>query len=192
MVNLDFVSYPKIPRLSRECIITEKIDGTNAQIYIAENNEPFILNSGRVVPFLCGSRSRWIYPESDNHGFARWAYENVEELLKLGPGHHFGEFWGKGIQRGYGLQEKRFSLFNVAKWSDPEVRPKCCHVVPKLELVHAIFNEIDYNQILGYMKVHGSFAAPGFMNPEGIVIFHKASGYLFKKTIEKDEKAKGE
>lgn len=29
------------------------------------------------------------------------------------------------------------------------------------------------------------------MKPEGIVVFHVAGGYLFKKTIEKDEEPKG-
>lgn len=31
---LEFVEFPKIPRLSRDIIVTEKIDGTNAQIYL--------------------------------------------------------------------------------------------------------------------------------------------------------------
>jgi hypothetical protein len=30
------------------------------------------------------------------------------------------------------------------------------------------------------------------MRPEGIVVFHTASGALFKKTIEGDEKPKGQ
>ncbi|MES2133853.1 MAG: RNA ligase family protein [Bacteroidota bacterium] len=34
--NLDFLEFPKMPRLSREVIITEKIDGTNAQLLITE------------------------------------------------------------------------------------------------------------------------------------------------------------
>jgi hypothetical protein len=38
---------------------------------------------------------------------------------------------------------------------------------------------------------NGSRAAPGFMNPEGIVIFHIASRHLFKKTLLNDEKPKG-
>lgn len=50
------------------------------------------------------SRTRWITPEDDNYGFAKWANENKEELLKLGIGQHFGEWWGSGIQRGYNLQ----------------------------------------------------------------------------------------
>lgn len=30
----EFKEFPKMGRLSRECVVTEKIDGTNAQIYI--------------------------------------------------------------------------------------------------------------------------------------------------------------
>jgi hypothetical protein len=78
------------------------------------------------------SRSRWITPDDDNFGFAAWVEANRDELLTLGPGRHFGEWWGSGIQRGYGLPkgEKRFSLFNVSRWG--ESRPACCHVVPVL------------------------------------------------------------
>ena len=100
-------------RLSRECIITEKLDGTNAQICITEAGD-----------FLVGSRTRWITPEYDNFGFARWAHENRDDLMTLGVGKHFGEWWGMGIQRNYGLTERRFSLFNVTRWADAELLPK--------------------------------------------------------------------
>src|SRR6478609_4562760 len=115
----EFQEFPKMPRLSREVIITEKIDGTNAQVLITPEGE-----------IHAGSRTRWITPESDNFGFAAWVRDNREQLLQLGPGRHFGEWWGSGIQRRYGLTEKRFSLFNVKRWG--ESRPACCHVVPVL------------------------------------------------------------
>lgn len=174
----EFVSFKKIARLSREIIITEKIDGTNAQIFITQD--------GR---FLVGSRSKWITPDNDNHGFARWAYENEKELRRLGPGNHFGEWWGMGIQRGYGLNEKRFSLFNTARWNDSSIRPDCCYVVPVLET--CLFNNIAVNDALSSLKESGSVAAPGFGKPEGVVVFHTASNIMFKKTIEKDEEYKG-
>ncbi len=178
---MEFVEFPKIARLSRECVITEKIDGTNGCICIGEDGS-----------FQVGSRTRWLTAETgDNHGFLLWALTNKDELMKLGPGTHFGEWWGSGIQRGYGLPkgEKRFSLFNVHRWADDAVRPSCCSVVP--ELWRGIFGSIDMQEIIDELKEHGSFAAPGFMRPEGIVIFHTAGGYLFKKTIEKDEQPKG-
>lgn len=175
---MDFTAMPKIARLSRNCVVTEKIDGTNASIYIGDNGE-----------FLTASRTRWITPQDDNYGFARWANENKEELLKLGPGHHFGEWWGLGIQRNYGLKEKRFSLFATHRWSDPVIRPTCCHVVPVLHT--GPFETELLSWILKNLADGGSQAAPGFMKPEGVVIYHEAAKTLFKKTIEKDEKPKG-
>ena len=173
-----FNGFPKISRFSREIIISEKIDGTNASVYIGKDGE-----------FLTGSRTRWITPEDDNYGFARWAQENKEELLKLGVGQHFGEWWGNGCQRGYGLPkgEKRFSLFNVTMWGD--TRPSCCHVVPVL--YRGAFDTNSIEQVLHTLKVKGSSASPGFMKPEGIVIFHTQGNVLFKKTIECDDSYKG-
>jgi hypothetical protein len=43
---------------------------------------------------------------------------------------------------------------------------------------------------LNHLKEVGSYASHGFMKPEGIVIYHKAGGVYFKKTIENDEKGK--
>lgn len=195
----EFIKFPKMPRFSRDCIITEKIDGTNACIKITDDGQ-----------FFVGSRTRWITPEQDNHGFARWAYENKEELLSLGVGLHFGEWWGSGIQRGYGLAkgEKRFSLFNVLRWclngETPQsittadsriekyqgVLPACCGLVPVLR--RGNFDDISQmaESALHYLKKGGSVAAPGFMKPEGIVIFHVAGNCGFKRTLESDEQPK--
>jgi hypothetical protein len=182
---IDFIEFPKIARLNRECVATEKIDGTNASVYIGEE-----LNGERGT-FLVGSRTRWITPEQDNHGFARWAYDHEEELRTLGPGMHYGEWWGSGVQRGYGLQkgEKRFSLFNVHRWSDPAVRPACCHVVP--ELARGLDIREVTERALATLRAEGSRAAPGFAKPEGVVVFHTAGSHLFKVTLERDEAPKG-
>ena len=174
---LEFVAFPKISRLSRDMIISEKIDGTNGCICIGENGE-----------FFVGSRTRWLsFETGDNHGFLLWALTNKEDLLRLGPGKHFGEWWGSGIQRGYGLVkgEKRFSLFNVHRWADDTVRPACCSVVP--ELWRGIFNTQDANECLDSLRRNGSKANPGFYDPEGIIIYHSAGNVYFKKTIERDE-----
>lgn len=173
-----FEGFPKIPRLAREVIITEKIDGTNGQVYITEDGDVF-----------AGSRNKWITPQADNYGFARWVEGNKQELLKLGPGRHFGEWWGNGIQRGYGLKEKRFSLFNVSRWGNPDDRPGCCHVVPLL--YQGGFHPLTVDVQVLKLEEQGSVAAPGFMNPEGIVLYHTALGGYFKKTVEKDEAPKG-
>lgn len=198
---IEFEGFPKIPRLSRECIITEKIDGTNSQILISELNgypvdDCLYQNDGLAL--WAGSRSRWLTPEQDNFGFARWALEHAEELLLLGPGRHFGEWWGNGIQRGYGLPkgEKRFSLFNTNRWGEcrdmvkyPIDKPDCCHVVPVLSRTEFDTDTIKNN--LDHLATFGSHASPGFMNPEGIIIFHVAGNLMFKKTIKNDETPKG-
>jgi RNA ligase-like protein len=187
--NPAFTAMPKIPRLSRDCTVTEKIDGTNASIFIGDDGL-----------FLVGSRTRWITPTDDNYGFARWAHEHKEELMQLGPGHHFGEWWGLGIQRRYGLNEKRFSLFNTNRWADNDGsvmdalgrnvrRPECCSVVPVL--YEGLFGTPVISHVLSVLASDGSVAAPEFMDPEGIVIYHHASKQLFKKTIKNDEKPKG-
>jgi len=41
------------------------------------------------------------------------------------------------------------------------------------------------------LREEGSAAVEGWMQPEGIVVFHKAGGVLFKATLEKDEEPKG-
>jgi hypothetical protein len=173
--TVPFVEFPKIARYSREVVVTEKIDGTNAQVYVNDT----------MTEVFAGSRSQWITPEKDNFGFARWVQEHQSELLALGPGSHFGEWWGAGIQRRYDLKEKRFSLFNTYRWSDDATRPACCHVVPVLW--RGPFDELNAGQLLRALIENGSVASPGFMKPEGVVIFHTAAQWLLKKTIEKDE-----
>ncbi len=174
---IPFEAFPKIPRLNREVIITEKLDGTNAVIHIGEDD---------VI--TAGSRSRWITPEDDNYGFARWVKINEEELRKLGYGTHFGEWWGAGIQRCYNVKEKRFSLFNVHRWTD-DVRPACCHVVPTL--YKGLFSTAAVGHCLEMLRTAGSAAAPGFMQPEGIIVFHTAAQAMFKATLDKDDEPKG-
>lgn len=177
---ITFEAFPKIPRLKRDCVVTEKIDGTNAQIIITEHGE-----------IGAASRTRLITPgkDTDNFGFAGWVEDNKDELLKLGPGRHFGEWYGLGIQRGYGLDEKRFALFNTGRWNDNPDRPECCDVVPVLYAGQ--FTDWDIEVALANLAVGGSKMVPGFPEPEGIVVFHTASRTMFKRTLEGDEAPKG-
>lgn len=206
---LEFKEFQKIPRLSREVVITEKIDGTNAQIAIEPvapwgdmtsfeqaNGVPLIYTDvgAGLVGVYAGSRTRWITPgkQSDNYGFASWVFDNSVELAKLGPGRHYGEWWGSGINRGYGLTkgERRFSLFNVSLWGDPTSRPAIVGVVPVL--ARGDFNTILIENTLASLRKNGSIAASGYMNPEGIVIYHVQGNVYFKKTLENDESPKSQ
>lgn len=231
---ITFEPFPKMARFSRDVIVTEKIDGTNAQVIIEEvptqaTSDGYVATinltdegsdystvtfaddgvaDGKLYLVAAASRTRLIKPgkDTDNYGFAAWVKENAKELAKLGPGRHFGEWWGTGIQRNYGLNERRFSLFNVSKWVDSRdpvigcaglaegelVAPACCHVVPVIwKGPFAIGSASPYDNIMWNLKRDGSAAAPGFMNPEGIVIFHTAARVCFKKTFEKDTEGKG-
>lgn len=188
-----FEAFPKIPRLHRPVIITEKIDGTNASITIVDGAQ----GERHLFP---ASRNRYLTLESDNYGFARWVKEHEEELKQLGPGRHFGEWWGQGIQRNYGMNRKVFSLFNVTRWEDrgatfktvwPEYfprpenlipAPECCSVVPVLDILPR-FDCAWIETILKVLEEEGSIVAPGFMNPEGIVACHFQSRSLFKYTL---------
>jgi len=176
----EFRAFPKMARLRRNVIITEKLDGTNAQIYISDDG----------LDIYAGSRNKWITPQDDNYGFAGWVERNREQLLQLGPGRHFGEWWGNGIQRKYGLAEKRFSLFNTGRWNSHNPPPACCHVVPVLCGGQLCDGLID--AALHLLREWGSKAAPGFMDPEGIVIYHTASGQLSKITLKNDGVPKGQ
>lgn len=188
---MEFQDFPKMPRLSREIIVTEKIDGTNAQICIGPGykDDPFVIaswggeNTLTDMVMYAGSRTRWITPEDDNFGFAAWAKANADTLRELGEGRHFGEWWGAGIQRKYNQTGKRFSLFNTSRWGVS--RPDCCDVVP--ELYRGDFTTEVVATQLERLRTFGSVAAPGFMKPEGVVVFHTAGNFGFKKTLEKDE-----
>lgn len=169
----EFEPFPKIPRLFRDVVITEKIDGTNAQVVVSDD----------MKSIRAASRKRWITPEQDNFGFARWVEENKDELLKLGPGRHFGEWWGRGIQRGYGLEDRRFSLFNTHKWGGD--RPACCDVVPVL--YQGPFDLERLDECLMLLRELGSTAAPGFGEPEGIIVYHTHANSMFKVTLYGDQ-----
>ena len=174
----DFQKFPKIPRLMRDCVITEKIDGANGIVWVDSTSV-----DGPLI--LAGSRNRWLTVEQDSFGFARWVDENAEDLItNLGDGYHFGEWWGQGIQRRYNMCTKEFSLFNVHRWGAKEDRPLCCGVVPVLH--DGVFTTDVVEFTLDRLQWMGSHAAPGFMSPEGIVIWHSHSRTLFKYTLGDD------
>lgn len=204
---LEFQEFEKISRLNREVICTEKIDGTNGQVMIVPRGTEDAPNwdrtastvvSGMMMDIYAGSRSKWITPNADNFGFARWVYEHADELLQLGEGPHFGEWWGAGIQRRYGCKEKHWSLFNIDRWvsalsSAPLVEkqqraPLCCLVVPVLSSGIGMYEPVE--KALNLLREHGSLASPGFMAPEGVVAFHTHSRTRFKVTLERDQEPK--
>ena len=192
---MEFQAWGKTPRLNRQMVVTEKLDGTNAAVVIADRNKEHSLGAIAVTDgyaVFAQSRKRFVTPQSDNFGFARWVSENAPGLVEaLGPGTHFGEWWGQGIQRGYGLKEKRFSLFNTNRWEYNDPRHEG---VPGLGTVPVLFTGLFdssiINDIVTY-ELEESYAAPGFNNPEGVVVWHDAARQSFKVLKENDDIPKG-
>jgi hypothetical protein len=167
-------------------VITEKIDGTNAAVGV--------MDDGTVY---AQSRTRIITPESDNFGFARWVSERAPLLAELlGPGIHFGEWWGNGIQRGYGLPngDKRFSLFNASRWREAaENNPDWWGTLTTVPVLYeGLFSQEAIEVCLNMLREFGSRAAPRFMDPEGIVVYMAAARTMFKVTLKNDEQPKGQ
>lgn len=211
---IEFKGWPKIPRLYREIVVTEKIDGTNAAIGIQVVPLGSWMMSGGFPAQYAGlhydgentvgsiavyaqSRSRIITPDKDNHGFAAWVWENAEALVSvLGPGLHFGEWWGSGINRGYGLLkgERRFSLFNTSRWNDQTLSDTTHPNIPELGAVPILyrgeFSTLAVQGAMQQLRLGGSVAAPQFMRPEGVVVFHTAANAMFKATLEDDAQPK--
>lgn len=203
---MNFEKWPSIPRLSKERMtITEKIDGTNAAIVIepwridAEYDMKYVNTvsvDGELYFFATQSRSRFITPEDDNFSFAKWAYKNAEGLIEtLGYGKHYGEWWGHGIQRGYDLSEKRFSLFNAPRWQD-EISYLYPHkLVSQLRTVPLLYTgPFDLDKLAETKNTisKGSHASITFKRPEGLVMYLREANTSYKILLENDDLHKWE
>lgn len=179
----EFEPWPSLKRF-RKMYVTEKVDGTNAQVCVDVD--------GTV---RAGSRNRWLTPEDDNFGFAGWVKRHEDELReRLGIGRHFGEWHGSGIQRRYGLDHKRFAMFNTVKFghfnSDGywDAKPgELRGVLTAVPLMYeGDFSTVAVDDCLSFLQTKGSLAAPGFMQPEGVVVFCPQTGAKWKKTLDGD------
>jgi hypothetical protein len=214
--RIEFEAWPKTPRLSNGGVtITEKIDGTNACVVIVPVNPVEAWGHAATVfggigwaygneghpKYLVGaqSRKRLIFPDDDNAGFARWVYDNVEELAELlGPGRHFGEWWGQGIQRRYDMDRKVFSLFNTHRWGkvaqereDWHERARAINMAIVPMLYQGKFSDQAIESCLTVLRQNGSFASAEwgvtFGRPEGIIIRHRDLGGNLKAFVENDD-----
>lgn len=196
----------------RDIVVTEKVDGTNSAVII-EEIDPELPYEGEewtlcvierdegTFAVAAQSRNRLLTPgkTTDNYGFAAFVQQNAEELFDLlGPGRHFGEWWGKGINKRYvsameGI--KGFALFNVARhkvlhhwltFDDQQVLVEPVHV-----LYEGPFSEQKIRDTLNVLKERGSWMSP-FDSAEGIVVFHTQSRQTYKVTLDNQDAGKWE
>lgn len=209
-MTIQFQAWPKTPRLFRDIVITEKVDGTNSAVIIQESDSDgecsaYVLahveRDGVEYEVAAQSRNRLALPgkATDNHGFAGFVQQNAEELFDLlGPGRHFGEWWGKGIQGRYKNvhpQIRGFALFNTAKHKVLHAwLPMHGGIDVLVEPVHVLyegpFSEKVIRDTLEELKENGSWTSP-LDKAEGIVVFHTQSRQVYKYTIEGDDAYKG-
>ena len=225
---MEHTPFKKIPRLYRTITITEKIDGTNGLIHIEREmwgdvrgcTDPTVLT---IVPDMteidnttgdplyefhirAGSRNRWLTPENDNFGFAEWVAKRAHKLTQLGEGHHYGEWFGKGIQRGYGMSTRRFALFNTKRWYVPSeptgamptegaaVLPVIAGLTVVPVLYRGVWDDQAITGALDVLRKEGSWASDLQPRPdaEGVVIYHHVAGQYFKVTLENDASRKSD
>lgn len=214
----EFQPYGKTPRLNKQITVTEKIDGSNCAVMIRplpanvdcyehETVVRFPKNEGGDYSELAvgaQSRNRLIKPgkQSDNAGFAAWVWDNAYELVRgLGVGRHFGEWWGPGVQFDYGIEGKRFSLFNPFTFGtagNDEVPSALAEVgvrVVPLLLQWGHFDSTRIDGVVTTLVELGSAAAAlegvSGAKAEGVIVRHSASGQLYKRLIENDDIPKG-
>jgi hypothetical protein len=208
--DIIFKAWPKTPRLMKPMVVTEKIDGTNGAVIVRKQPEGKAYDGryehlagyrdGEAYFVGAQSRNRLLpmgplgmddhdWQKRDNAGFGGWVKENAWALAQtLGEGHHYGEWYGHKIARKYGMTGRRFALFNVNRYAyinDPTIDS-----VPALETVPVLyegeFSTSAVVQVYNELMRTGSQAVPGFMNPEGVIVFHSASGQVYKYLGEDD------
>lgn len=178
--------------------ILERVDGVTAQIDVTPNAIYPVVNNRIIVPGA-----------GDVFGIAAWLGEHLQELREvLGVGTHTGEWYGAGINRNYGLDHRRFALYNVERWCrheedvtedmriDREYGKKAGYIAPEtcggtLDVVAEIplypqegsITVKDVPRALYLLSRDGSYQVPGFMQPEGVLVYHKKAGMYFKGSV---------
>lgn len=173
----EWTGFPKIARLNRDCVVTEKVDGTNAAI---------LIQSGRLRVY---SKSEELTGSIDSYGFYAWVMERKRAILDtFEDGLLRGEFAGPGINRNrHQLTSKTFYCFAA----EPRVRegvtglPDGFNVVPVL--YEGPFDTAAINREVDRLRINGSLVGG---TPEGVVVFHLAGSVGFKVTCLNDNTPK--
>ena len=194
MSTANYNSFPSIERLENiYCIISEKIDGTNGLIEINETNVRF------------GSRNRYISFSDDNAGFANFfrhyeakledvAKDVITKELELNgetltscnesyPLRIYGEWFGCGIQRGYGLKDKFFMPFS-SFYGEKLIEYQVPNVITPNIMYTGKFSMEVVGTCMQQLKLNGSGVVKDYKQPEGIVIFFPKYNFRLKETFD--------
>lgn len=216
---IKFEAFPKIPRLYKHgIVVTEKIDGTNGQILIVDVTgspldtveeeggilvKPDEANADLGVTDLAlfvGSRNRTLTDKSDNFGFWHWVEANAQDLSALGVGRHYGEWWGRGIQRGYNKEARYFSLFNTGRWYDSTMANAStdgADAIPRVDglaVVPVLYRGRWFGlasdpvaDAMRRLEYSGSTLDVN-SDAEGVVVFHEGANAYFKAPFKEEHK----
>lgn len=171
---MEFQSFPKIQRYERGmAVITEKIDGSNGCLIFNDEGDMWVQSRNRMLT---------LDKQNDNFGFAHWAH-NTEGLFEFfGPGRHYGEWFGCGIQRGYGMSERCFAPFNTGLFSQERIEagaPDGVTYTPVLGVCQLTELNETVDQVMGVLSTDGSHTREGWgWAPEGSMIWSPQFDYL--------------
>lgn len=214
---MEFKAFPKIEKFGKVFMqITQKIHGTNAQVFIFEDRRtinmvpasatlaevqdlypnlkielsPYSQDQSCVIEvftnLICGSRTRWIYPGDDNYGFAAFVHSHREEFIAKLG---LGQHFGEWAGLGINSGEGMTDKKFVLFdfWKYPPERQLPPGCVVVPVLYNGPMNLEKIEEVMQDLKTNGSKLAPGFMRPEGIVIL--AMGTRYKKVFDAEETA---
>jgi len=180
--ELKYPSFPSIERIENiRCFINEKIDGTNGMIEITKDALRF------------GSRNTYLSSKEDNHGFYKFCKEYITYpvsdiiIRRLYPNNPptypvriYGEWFGKGIQRTYGLKARYFMPFNPYH-ADALTYCGVPYIVYPAELYSGKFSVSQLELCMDDLKLRGSKVIEDYMNPEGVVIYFPKYNFSLKR-----------
>ena len=198
----NYASFPSIERLENiYCVISEKVDGTNSLIEI---NEVFPVGEPKEIQVRFGSRNRYITFNNDNAGFANFfrhyearfkdvaadiilkelevSGETLTECQEQYPLRIYGEWFGSGIQRGYGLKDKFFMPFSTF-YAEKLIEYQVPNIIKPNIMYTGKFSQ-EIADICMQTLTNGSLVIPEFKRPEGIVIHFPKYNLRLKQTFE--------
>ena len=154
--------------LFRDVTISEKIDGTNAQVFVVAEDRGR-RQPGRGLGGSLRKRTTSVSRRGSPIMLTSCA-SSAQDVISA-------EWYGRGIQRRYGLQDRRFALFNSCT-DGPRSARRAAAIVPVLTT--RTMGADVVSECLETLRSGGSLARSGFHAPGGIVIYHHASGGMFR------------